>query len=91
MSRIFNFLSILIFIGLYLCLKFLPGLVILSLLTLPATFAYAKFNGRSYNSVVDSDYWVYILNKIGKISIMVIVVWFLTKHFFNLNTFINIF
>lgn len=63
--------GVLLILALILAFNVFLALCILSLLIVPATWAYSKMLGRSYNSIIDSSDMLYKLNKFGQWSLVI--------------------
>jgi nitrogen fixation protein FixH len=68
LEKLLKFIGILIILMLFFAVKIFIGLAILSLAIVPLTGLYCLIAGRSYNSVIDSNEVVYMLNKMGQYS-----------------------
>lgn len=68
LERLLKIVGILVIVMLFFAIKIFIGIAILSLAIVPTTGLYCLIAGRSYNSVIDSDGIVYMLNKMGQYS-----------------------
>ena len=83
-DRLLRMIGTLGILALILALPILVGLVILSLIVTPLTLVYSFATERSYNSVIDSSYTLYRLNKIGQYGYFCIICLFVFKLFISI-------
>lgn len=77
-NRFLNLVGLVGSIFLIVALNALPGFIILSLLVVPATWLWAKYTDQSYHALIDSNGFLYKINKFGQWTWVIVVCIFVT-------------